>query len=155
MRRALRTGQGSPDVLIVISCWAVGQAARGEGGNEVVRELDRIVAAMKATEHDQFAFHELDAEFHTVAVRSLGNELADLLFEGCRETLRRLILAGISDTPDAWVAIHERLVHEHCQIVQAVNDGDPATAESLMREHVTVWSARAVAAAAAQGLTLR
>jgi DNA-binding FadR family transcriptional regulator len=142
------------DFLIVISCWAVNSAARGAGGPEVIEELERIVGAMEDPTLDAMAFHELDAEFHSAVVSASGNEFAVLVLEGCSDTLRRLILVGISDTPEEWESMRATLASEHREILSALEDGDAERAESLMRTHLTIWCSRAVAAASKAGVAL-
>jgi DNA-binding FadR family transcriptional regulator len=142
------------DFLIVISCWAVDSAARGAGGPEVIEKLERIVGAMEDPRLDQVAFHELDAEFHSTVVSASGNELAVLVLEGCSDTLRRLILVGISDAPDEWESVRTSLASEHREIFAAIEAGDPERAEALMRTHLTIWCSRAVAAASKAGVAL-
>jgi GntR family transcriptional repressor for pyruvate dehydrogenase complex len=142
------------DFLIVISCWAVNSAARGAGGPEIIEKLERIVGAMEDPSLDQVAFHELDAEFHSTVVSASGNEFAVLVLEGCSDTLRRLILVGISDTPDEWESMRTTLASEHREILGAIAAGDPEQAEAFMRTHLTIWCSRAVAAASKAGVAL-
>ncbi|MDX6728794.1 MAG: GntR family transcriptional regulator, transcriptional repressor for pyruvate dehydrogenase complex [Baekduia sp.] len=142
------------DFLIVISCWAVSSAARGAGGPDVVADLERIVGAMEDPKLDALAFHELDAEFHSGVVQASGNEVAVLVLEGCSDTLRRLILLGISDTPEKWDSMRVELAAEHRAILVALQEGDADLAESLMRTHLSIWCSRAVAAASKAGVPL-
>jgi DNA-binding FadR family transcriptional regulator len=142
------------DFLIVVSCWAVRRAARGAGGPEVIVELERIVAAMDDPTLDPVAFQDLDAEFHSAVVQASGNEFAVLVLDGCSDTLRRLILVGISDTPDEWESMRATLAAEHRAILQTLEDGDPERSEVLMRTHLSIWCSRAVASASKSGIAL-
>jgi DNA-binding GntR family transcriptional regulator len=74
--------------------------------------------------------------------------------EGCSDTLRRLILLGISDTPEKWDSMRVELAAEHRAILVALQEGDADLAESLMRTHLSIWCSRAVAAASKAGVPL-
>jgi GntR family transcriptional regulator, transcriptional repressor for pyruvate dehydrogenase complex len=144
------------DFLILVSCWAVNAAARGAGGPEVVKELEQIVSGMEDSTLDAVAFHELDAQFHRTVVGASGNELAVLVLAGCDDTLRRLILVGISSAvPDDWRSTREVLATEHREILRAIQDGEPDRAEALMRTHLSIWCSRAIDVASKSGISLR
>ena len=142
------------DFLIVVSCWAAASAARGAGGLRAIESIERIVDGMEDESLDPMAFHELDAAFHSTIVSASGNEFAVLVLEGCSETLRRLILVGISDPQEEWPSIRTRLAAEHRKIFEAIKGGDADRADALMRAHLTIWCNRAVEAAARSGANL-
>ena len=142
------------DFLVFLSGWGAREVALGAGCPAIVDGLDSLVDKMEARGFDQHAFHEIDAEFHSTIVRALENELVDLVLEACSDTLRRLILIGISEPPDDWTETRRTLLREHREIVAAIRERDSHTAEDLMRVHVATWSARAVSAAGARGLSL-
>jgi GntR family transcriptional regulator, transcriptional repressor for pyruvate dehydrogenase complex len=145
--------QSIVDFLIVISCWSAASAARGSGGPRVLDELEAIVAAMREPGLDQLAFHELDAAFHSTVVRASGNELAGLVFEGCSDALRQLILLAI-DESEEWDSTRIGLAEEHSEILAALQDGDPEAAEARMRAHLILWCGRAVDEATRKGVNL-
>ena len=142
------------DFLIVVSCWAAASAARGAGGLRAIESIERIVDGMEDETLDPMAFHELDAAFHSTIVSASGNEFAVLVLEGCSETLRRLILVGISDPQEEWPSMRRRLAAEHRKIFEAIKQGDEDRADALMRAHLTIWCNRAVEAAARSGANL-
>jgi GntR family transcriptional repressor for pyruvate dehydrogenase complex len=133
------------DFLIVTSGWAT-RAAAGESGNAAMLEsLRGVVEAMEDPSLDPIAWHELDASFHSLVVRASDNAIAGLVLDGLSDSLKRLILAGIT-ADDAWEATRAQLVIEHRAIYEAIIAKDRDRAESLMTTHLTVWCERAMAA---------
>ncbi|MFH5821069.1 FadR/GntR family transcriptional regulator [Georgenia sp. AZ-5] len=96
---------------------------------ELVALTDGMRAAAAAGDLDRFL--ELDLRFHSMILRSCGNEMFAALDEPIAEVLRarhekNLMPSRPRDIP----------VLLHMLVAAAIRDGDPATAESAMRQIV-------------------
>ncbi|MBY0558783.1 FCD domain-containing protein [Hyphomicrobium sp.] len=131
------------DMLIVISSWAARKVASSPKHEEIAADLGKFVTSMKKSGQKHESYDEIDAEFHVAVVAAAGNELANLVMEGCSSALRRLIRAPFAESP-VWDSIHNQRVKEHSRIVRAIKSGDASGAENLMQRHIRTWSDRAI-----------
>ncbi len=98
-------------------------------------ELETVRAAMEAMEEsvaDDDVFRQADVDFHFLVMTLSGNELASnitkILFARARSSSR---FTG-NQAADA----HERTLHEHRKVYDAIAAGDSAAAEAAMRDHI-------------------
>jgi DNA-binding GntR family transcriptional regulator len=63
--------------------------------------------------------------------------------DGCRGSLRRLIDTAISESGD-WATVRATLADEHREIYRALERGDSERAETLLTQHLEVWTLRAI-----------
>jgi GntR family transcriptional repressor for pyruvate dehydrogenase complex len=131
------------EFLIMIQSWAARAVAR-DASPGALAELEVIVTAMQDPTVAPATFYELDAAFHARLVGVCQNEIITLVFEGCIESLRRLITQVVLGAPD-WPVMRAELAEEHYDIFRALTSGDIRLAESAIREHLTVWCHRAIA----------
>jgi DNA-binding FadR family transcriptional regulator len=132
------------DFLVVTSGWATRVAASDSADQATLRSLGSVVEAMEDHSLDPIAWQELDASFHSLVVRASHNAIAGLVLDGLSDSLKRLILAGITADQE-WDETRERLIVEHREIYEAIVAREPDRAEALMRTHLTVWCSRALA----------
>lgn len=131
------------DMLVLIQGWAARNAAL-EAGAETVKDLTELVESMERQATTQQEFERLDATFHSGIVDAAGNQVAHLIFAGCRSYLERFITTAIREV-DEWSSMRETLASEHRQVLEAIAGNDPDRAEKLAKEHVHVWCRRAIA----------
>lgn len=98
-------------------------------GARLVELADAMEAA--AAGEDLDGFLEADLEFHTVILRSCGNEMFGALSDVTRQVLRARHEKHLMPRRP-----HEVPVILHHLVAAAVRDGDPATAEGAMRQIV-------------------
>lgn len=106
-----------------------------ERSAELHAAFDRLVSTI-----DDFdAYNDADADFHYLIMEQSGIRLAAnitrILFARARSSSR------FTGTPRREAL--ETTLEEHRRILDAVTDGDPAAAETMMREHIArAWTRR-------------
>jgi DNA-binding FadR family transcriptional regulator len=104
-------------------------AARGDA--ELATELDRLCAAMEATE-DVETSASLDAEFHTAIARAGGSPTLVAFLDVLRTRSRSYQMFGMPDGP----TIMRTSNAAHRSIATAITDRDPAAAATAAGAHV-------------------
>jgi GntR family transcriptional repressor for pyruvate dehydrogenase complex len=122
----------------MVEAWAADVAAANTPV-DLVSQLSAIVSQMKLADTDQWSFHLLDLEFHSSIVRSSGNELGMLFFEGCQNSIERSILRELSDAGD-WHTVRGQLIKEHSGILEAITKGDRQASRALVTDHILKWA---------------
>jgi DNA-binding GntR family transcriptional regulator len=99
------------------------------------READGLIAELEAAESSQRSLIELDARVHRFVYRCCRNPyLEQDLDRYLNMSLRIWHL-----TWDRLPPLQER-VREHCQLLEAIRDGDPERAREIARAHVIVFA---------------
>lgn len=128
-----------------VEAWAAGELAQARGSQtEVVASLRDLLDKMERGEVDVLEFHELDMEFHAELIRGAGNELAILILDGVRTTIRRIMLRAIFGDDGQWPAVRGALIRDHRGIYEAIERGDSHAASLLVRDHIRRWGRRAI-----------
>lgn len=96
----------------------------------------RVLAAMDAAGLTSAEFLALDAQLHLALAESSGNTVVAAIMAGLRTSIESYVQEGASAIAD-WDAMADVLRSEHRAIVAAIADGDAATAQSLVRAHIT------------------
>jgi DNA-binding GntR family transcriptional regulator len=115
---------------------AAGLLAGQDARDEVAIELRRLLAVMRraAEQEDLERRIESDLAFHRALCRLTGNESLLHTWEGLEGSIRMSIMfAGRAR------AVGNMDVDRHDAIVAAIKSGDPAQAESSVREHMA-WA---------------
>lgn len=104
-----------------------------------VEELRQALARMSAAIDDDHAFREADLDFHLLVMEQSGNRLAEnitrILFQRARESTR----FSTDSEPEAF----QRTLDEHRHVLDAIEQRDPAGAETAMRTHIMdAWQRR-------------
>lgn len=119
--------------------------AAGHGREEVQQRLADMaeIMAHAAAQGDAITFARADSEFHTLLLQIAGNKMLEHLSGIVSSALHVSggSAIGCERPGDAAVGLHHR-------IVDALAEGDGATAEEAMRELLAVPSGQAVAAGA-------
>jgi DNA-binding GntR family transcriptional regulator len=99
------------------------------------READGLIAELEAAESSQRSLIELDARVHRFVYRCCRNPyLEQDLDRYLNMSLRIWHL-----TWDRLPPLQER-VREHCQLLEAIRDGDPERAREIARAHVIAFA---------------
>ena len=120
---------------ITLESWAADLAASRQPVDELV-EAEALLERMEAEELDQHDFLELDLAFHMQLAQACGNELARLVFEGCRTAIWRTMLQAAMEASSDWPSIRDQLRHQHRAIYAAIAAGDAKLASRLVGEHI-------------------
>ena len=119
---------------IALESWVAGAAARRSTPEELGRLRERL-EQMEAEDLDVPQFLEADLAFHLELAHASGNELAQLVLEGCRGVIWRTMVQATLTAGD-WPTVRERLRRQHRAILEAVLAGDGETASDLVQEHI-------------------
>jgi len=117
----------------------------GRYGNPTVRAAEQKVAALEgaeaaalfasgmaaATTEPDYMRH--DTDFHIAVARATGNAFLTRAIEEIRMRLNDAMT--LLPESEAW---HQRLSGEHGALLEAIENGDAASAEALMQEHVAI-----------------
>jgi DNA-binding FadR family transcriptional regulator len=87
-------------------------------------------------------FLALDAQLHLALAEASGNVVIAAMMAGLRTSIESYVQAGAERIRD-WDATAARLRDEHAAILGAVDAGDPATARTLIHDHITGYYAEA------------
>jgi GntR family transcriptional regulator, transcriptional repressor for pyruvate dehydrogenase complex len=102
---------------------------------EAIEEARQALDEMRKIRADLERFHRADVRFHLALIRGSGNEVMYLVMLAVREAVARYMF-------EALRALYERpgglklLVQEHEDLIEAVEQGNPARASELIREHI-------------------
>ena len=94
-----------------------------------MRRAIRGMAA--ATTEPDYMRH--DTDFHIAVARATGNAFLTRAIEEIRMRLNDAMT--LLPESEAW---HQRLSGEHGALLEAIENGDAASAEALMQEHVAI-----------------
>jgi GntR family transcriptional repressor for pyruvate dehydrogenase complex len=119
---------------VAIESWAARAAAERRTDEDVAR-AEELLERMEAEDLDEPGFLELDLAFHVELARACGNELAELVMEGCRTAIARTMLQVTLGAGD-WPAIREQLRSQHRAIHEAIRVGDRDQASRLVADHI-------------------
>jgi GntR family transcriptional repressor for pyruvate dehydrogenase complex len=122
------------ELRITLESWAAGAAARMSAPAELERAAE-FVTRMESEELDAPEFLEIDLAFHMELARCSGNELVQLVLEGCRGAISRTMLQATL-TAGEWHRVRETLRVQHRAILDAVLASDPDTATRLVAHHI-------------------
>jgi GntR family transcriptional repressor for pyruvate dehydrogenase complex len=89
------------------------------------------VTTMKESTHDVDAFIDADIRFHLELANSARNTVLQDLLQNIRSLLRLWVERGLSTPAQA-----EKACDEHQAILDAIQAGDPAAAETAMSKHM-------------------
>jgi len=81
-------------------------------------------------------FLALDAQLHLALAESSGNTVVAAIMAGLRTSIESYVQQGASSIAD-WDAMADLLRAEHRAIIEAIAAGDAATAQTLVRAHIT------------------
>jgi GntR family transcriptional repressor for pyruvate dehydrogenase complex len=119
---------------VAIESWAARTAAERRTEADITR-VEELLEHMELEEYDEPDFLELDLAFHVELARACGNELAELVMEGCRAAIARTMLQVTLQAGD-WPTIREQLRHQHREIYDAIRLGDGDRASELVADHI-------------------
>jgi DNA-binding FadR family transcriptional regulator len=143
------------ELLDAMDALAEGPAA-GEGGAalaEVAALPDGAAApegdapADRAAQRDSFL--ALDQAFHRALAAASGNAVLATMMAGLRDSIEAYVRHGAARLGD-WPATARRLRTEHRDVLAAIRDGDPASAEARIRSHIETYHAETLVAARPQ-----
>lgn len=99
-----------------------------------LRRLHALTTAMQdAVEIEEF--NALDTDFHVAIARAGESELVADLTVAIRQAVRELIRGASTSLPD-WASHREQLLHEHAEILAAIEAGDAAASATLVEQHI-------------------
>ena len=96
----------------------------------------RVLDAMDADGLTPAEFLALDAQLHLALAESSGNTVVAAIMAGLRTAIESYVLQGAASIAD-WDAMADLLRSEHRAIIAAIGTGDAATAQTLVRAHIT------------------
>jgi DNA-binding GntR family transcriptional regulator len=99
------------------------------------READGLIAELEAAESSQRSLIELDARVHRFVYRCCRNPYLE-------QDLDRYLNMSLRIWHLTWnrlPPLQER-VREHCQLLEAIRDGDPERAREIARAHVIAFA---------------
>jgi len=126
-----------------LESWAAGTAARRRTPAEL-QGAEELLLQMEADDLDLPRFLELDLAFHMTISRAAGNDLAQLVLQGCRGAIWRTMLQATVSAGE-WPTVRERLRQQHREILDAIAQGDDEGASRLVGEHIRPFYAEALA----------
>ncbi|MFT3797056.1 FadR/GntR family transcriptional regulator [Microbacterium sp.] len=128
------------ETRLLLEEWAVAHlAARGDAD---LTDARAALAAMDAGALAPGDFLALDAQFHLRLAEASGNAVVAATMAGLRTAIEGYIRTGAQRLPD-WAATADRLRHEHAAVLHAIETGDAAAAQALVRAHITGYYADA------------
>lgn len=111
----------------------------GDAQRNLVRPVE-LLDAMESRQLSEAEFLALDAQFHLSLAEAAGNQVITATMAGLRGSIENYVLAGVPNLP-SWAETSERLAVEHRHIVAAIEEGDAASARTLVRDHITGYYA--------------
>lgn len=111
----------------------------GDAQRNLVRPVE-LLDAMESRQLSEAEFLALDAQFHLSLAEAAGNQVITATMAGLRGSIENYVLAGVPNLP-SWAETSERLAAEHRHIVAAIEEGDAASARTLVRDHITGYYA--------------
>ena len=119
---------------VAIESWAARAAAERRTADGLT-PAEELLERMESEDFDEPSFLELDLAFHVELSRACGNELAELVMEGCRRAIARAMLQVTLEAGE-WPAIREQLRDQHREIYEAIRVGDCDQASRLVADHI-------------------
>jgi GntR family transcriptional repressor for pyruvate dehydrogenase complex len=111
----------------------------GDAQRNLVRPVE-LLDAMESRQLSEAEFLALDAQFHLSLAEAAGNQVITATMAGLRGSIENYVLAGVPNLP-SWAETSQRLAVEHRHIVAAIEEGDAASARTLVRDHITGYYA--------------
>jgi GntR family transcriptional repressor for pyruvate dehydrogenase complex len=122
------------ELRITLESWAAGAAARRSSPSDLGR-AGELLEQMETEDLDELRYLETDLAFHIELARASGNDLVQLVLEGCRGAIWRTMLQATMTAGD-WPVVRDSLRGQHRAILDAVLAGDDAAASRLVGEHI-------------------
>ncbi|MFT2818049.1 FadR/GntR family transcriptional regulator [Leifsonia sp. A12D58] len=85
-------------------------------------------------------FLALDTQFHLTLAEILGNQVIAATMAGLRSSVESYARVGASHL-DSWADASARLMHEHRQIIAAIEAGDADRARTVVHAHISGYYA--------------
>ncbi len=128
------------DTRLLLEEWVAGHLAHADEPD--LNAAREALSAMDAPALAPADFLALDAQFHVALAEASGNVVVAAMMAGLRSSIEDYVLEGAARIPD-WDGTVDRLRAEHHRIVEAVEEGRPDDARSLVRDHITGYYASA------------
>lgn len=96
-----------------------------------IKELERLLAAMRESQDDAAAYTAADVGFHVEVARATVNPLLPTLLA----PLARMIVEGVFESHSTSDAVRTGIVG-HVQVLEAIKRGDPGGARRAMAAHL-------------------
>lgn len=125
--------------LVLESAVVQALAARPQRSTGGARE---VLEAMEADDLTTGEFLALDAQLHLALAEASGNVVVAAMMAGLRTAIESYVQEGAARIAD-WDDTAARLRREHRAILDAVEEGDAARAQTLVHEHITGYYAHA------------
>lgn len=125
--------------LVLESAVVQALAARPQRSTGGARE---VLEAMEADDLTTGEFLALDAQLHLALAEASGNVVVAAMMAGLRTAIESYVQEGAARIAD-WDDTAARLRREHRAILDAVEAGDAARAQTLVHEHITGYYAHA------------
>lgn len=128
------------EMRLILEDWAVAHLATAPE-----RDLDDARATLEAMAEPRLTAEEflaLDAQFHLRLSEAAGNAVVAATMGGLRTAIESYVLQGARRMGE-WDATAAGLLHEHADILHAIEDRDAPRARSLVRNHITGYYAAA------------
>jgi DNA-binding FadR family transcriptional regulator len=131
---------------------AMDAVTEGAAGSEEAAAFEGDAGADAAGSAERDGFLALDQAFHRALAAASGNDVLATMMAGLRDSVETYVRHGAARIGD-WPATARRLRAEHRDVLAAIRDGDPATAEARIRSHIETYHAETLVAARPQSLT--
>lgn len=134
----LRLGRVPVDDLVELRCALEAAALAHVARARDPRALAPAHAAleeMRDAGEDLAAVQRADVRFHLALVQAAGNRALELVMLAVRDSIEAHLRTALAALPDPH-ATARRLVREHRALLAAVEAGDAAEAEALLRDHL-------------------
>ncbi|MBA8815523.1 DNA-binding FadR family transcriptional regulator [Microbacterium halimionae] len=105
-----------------------------------VASIKEILDAMDSVTLERSEFVALDAQLHVALAEATGNVVVSAMMAGLRSAIESYVQAGAAALPN-WEEAAANLRHEHREIFAAINEGDAASAQTLVHDHITGYYA--------------
>ena len=121
---------------ILIESWALREAAtRQVAGGVDLAPAQALLTAMEVPTLTATEFLALDTRFHIAVATLAGNAVVAAIMSAMREGIERYVTESVAALPD-WAAMATLLRGEHAAMLQAVANGWPEAAASLVAAHI-------------------
>lgn len=122
------------ETRILLESWAAQQAADRQN-NEALEALPPILQAMQEENISPERFNELDTDFHVGLAAASENALLSFLMMSLREAIKHKMALKFEELSD-WPKTLKALRREHYAVLEAIKQGEGATAAKLIEEHI-------------------
>lgn len=136
-------GVGVGDLMsfrTLLECEAVASAAEAPRGPWFA-EAHAALAAMRDNTQSAESYDQADIRFHLALARGSGNEALALVMQALRGAVAMHLLDHLRSRSDLPTTL-TRLTVEHAAILTAIEAGDGASAQRLIRGHIRAFYAR-------------